>query len=89
MPIDPSPRSNRPARVAVKLRDGREIERAFENLKGTPENPVGFAECAAKLRACVPFAARPLDSERVEQAIRLVADLESVDDVRPLATLLA
>jgi 2-methylcitrate dehydratase PrpD len=89
VPIDPNPRSNRPARVAVRLRDGREVERGFEHLRGTPENPITFEECAAKLRACVPFAARPLDSERVEQAIRLVADLESVDDVRPLATLLA
>jgi 2-methylcitrate dehydratase PrpD len=87
VPIDPAPRSNRPARVIVRLRDGRELERDFPHLRGTPENPVSFDDCADKLRAALPFAARPLDPARIETAIGLVRELESVDDVRELVAL--
>jgi 2-methylcitrate dehydratase PrpD len=83
-PIDPSPRTNRPALVIVRRKDGRELRRDFQHLKGSPENPIGFDDCAAKLRGCLPFAARPLDRGRVETAIGLIAQLEAVADVREL-----
>jgi 2-oxo-3-hexenedioate decarboxylase len=44
----------------------------------------GIDDCAAKLRACLPFAARPLDPARIETAIGLIARLETLDDVAEL-----
>jgi len=76
-----------PGDVTIRLKDGRELHHEVPYPKGTPENPVSFAECADKLRACLPFAARPLDSASVETAIAQVASLETVEDVRTLVSL--
>jgi 2-methylcitrate dehydratase PrpD len=73
-----------PGIVTVRLRDGSELRREVEYPLGTPENPVTFDDCAAKLRRCLPFAARPLDPARVETAIDLIARLETLDDVAEL-----
>jgi 2-methylcitrate dehydratase PrpD len=76
-----------PGDVTVRLKDGRELHHEVPYPKGTPENPVSFAECADKLRACLPFAARPLDRANVETAITAIAALETLEDVRTLVSL--
>ena len=78
-----------PGIVRVRLRDGRELSMRVEHLRGTPEDPVRFADCVAKLRLCAGHAARPLAADRVEAVVELVALLEQQDDVGPLAGLLA
>src|SRR5258707_11952408 len=44
--IDPSAMS--PTRVTVKMRDGSTIERFFEFMKGSPEDPMSDAEVRDK-----------------------------------------
>jgi 2-methylcitrate dehydratase PrpD len=78
-----------PGIVRVRLRDGRELAMRVEHLRGSPEDPVTFADCAAKLRLCAAHAARPLAADRVEAVVELVASLEQQDDIRPFAGLLA
>ena len=73
----------------MRLRDGRKFEKRVDDLKGAPENPVSFEECAAKLRACATVAARSLADGKLEEAIDLVARIETLPDVTQLVTLLA
>ena len=55
--VDPSlGRVIPPGIVRVRLRDGRELAMRVEHLRGTPEDPVSFADCAAKLRLCAAHA---------------------------------
>ena len=78
-----------PGIVRVRLRDGREVAGRVEHLRGSPEDPASFAECAGKLRRCVEYAARRLAAEQVEGVVEFVAALERQDDVGRLARLLA
>lgn len=77
-----------PGIVTVRLRDGREFHERVDDLKGTPENPVSFEACAAKLRSCAKIAARPLAGHAVEGVIERVARIETLPDVTPLVALL-
>lgn len=77
-----------PGVVTVRLKDGREMHRRLEHVRGTPEDPLSFDDCVAKLRRCLAFAARPLDPDKVEAAIWRVRRLEAEGDVGELARLL-
>lgn len=78
-----------PGDVTVVLRDGRRLRRKIGPLKGTPENPVTFDECADKYRRCVSFAQSRFNAANAEQVVDLVRDIENLPDVSVLARLLA
>jgi 2-methylcitrate dehydratase PrpD len=55
--FDPSPQAMiPPGDVTVILSDGRRLRRQVSKLKGTPANPMSFAECADKFIHCLAFA---------------------------------
>lgn len=85
---DPALRGIPGGDVTVKLKEGPQIRRQVPVLTGTPERPLTYADCAAKFRRCVAFAARPLPKDKVEAAIDFVANLQSAGNVRDLVTLL-
>lgn len=85
---DPGLRGIPKGDVTVRLKQGRQIRREVPVLTGTPERPLSYADCAAKFRRCVEFAANPLSKDKVEGAIDFVANLESVRNVRDVVTLL-
>jgi 2-methylcitrate dehydratase PrpD len=77
-----------PGIVTLKMKDGRQLRREVPVLKGTPDNPLTFAEIADKFRSCVAFAAKPISERKVEAAIDFIANLESAKNVRELVSLL-
>jgi 2-methylcitrate dehydratase PrpD len=68
-----------PARVGLKLRNGRSIEVAADTIKGSPEAPMSEAELIDKFHGCLKFGlgATRAQSDRVAQ---VVANLESSTD---------
>jgi len=44
-----------PARVIVRLNDGRVLERAAETIKGSPQQPLAEAELTEKFHSCLAF----------------------------------
>jgi 2-methylcitrate dehydratase PrpD len=68
-----------PARVQVKLKDGRTIEVASDTIKGSPREPLSEAELIAKFRGCLEFGlgASPSAADRLAAA---VFDLEKSGD---------
>ena len=75
-------------RVEIRTKDGKLREKKLDYHKGHPKNPLTWEEMATRFRSCVPFAARPLPAGKVEEIIRLVKDLEEVDDVTRIVKLL-
>ena len=69
-----------PARVVVKLKNGRTLEAASDTIKGSPQEPMSEAELAAKLRTCLDFGlgASPDAADRLAGVI---ANLETRADV--------
>lgn len=63
----------RGARVKVTLKDGRVLEKELYDLKGSPNNPVGWPELANKFRA---NAQALLPAETIETILDTLAGLE-------------
>lgn len=89
--IVPSPdlsalQPSRQARVAVRLRDGRELRHHARDVKGTPALPMTRAEVAAKAR---DLMAPVLGRARADAAIDATFALHAAPDVAAYAELFA
>jgi 2-methylcitrate dehydratase PrpD len=73
-----------PARVRLKMRDGRTLEHEVRAAKGDPEAPLTEDELTAKFHALVAGTAY---AERADDLVALVTSLESRADVRGLLSL--
>lgn len=72
------------SRVEIRLRDGRTVSKQIDLPKGDPRDPMTATDVAAKLKR---FASRR-PAEHLEKIIVRVLDLENVQDVRELTTII-
>ena len=72
--------------VEVTTRDGRTVNLFVSHAPGTPESPLTTEQVDAKARALM---APILGSDKTERLIELVHDIENVDNVRVLRSLLS
>ena len=78
-----------PAKLKIKMKDGRS-HTVFVNVpKGDPANPMTKEEANEKFRSCCRHAVRRLGNKRVEEIIRLVDNIEDVENINELTELLA
>ncbi|MHC4891502.1 MAG: MmgE/PrpD family protein [Planctomycetota bacterium] len=71
----------RPA-MEVKLTDGRVLSSDREIFRyGNPKNPMCKEEHIEKFRDCASYSVKPLSKDRVEEVIKMLTNLEEVDDV--------
>ena len=73
--------------IDINLHDGRTISGRADFGKGSPANPMSYEEVADKFRGCAEFAGWP--ESRSEEVVELVKNLENLDSIRDLMTLLA
>jgi 2-methylcitrate dehydratase PrpD len=78
-----------PSIVTVKLKNGGALTRRVDYCKGHPKNPMQFDDCAEKFRRCAAFAAKPLPAHSIEAIVDAVANLEQLDDVARIVSLMA
>jgi 2-methylcitrate dehydratase PrpD len=78
-----------PAAVDIKTRDGRLYSIQVDFPFGTPGNPMAFTDVILKFKECCRYSARPIPMENQDKAIRMVGNLEEIDDVGRFARLLA
>ena len=71
--------------LKIHLKDGRTINGRADFGKGSPANPMSYAEVAEKFYGCADFAEWP--KEKAKQIVELIDDLESEPDMRRLAAL--
>jgi|SRR5690242_10248507 len=72
--------------LKIKLKDGREISGRADFGKGSPANPMSYNDVAEKFQGCAAYAEWP--SSKATQLINLVRELEGVNDVRAITTLM-
>lgn len=84
---DPVPLAPQGVRFAMK--DGRELERQVEVLKGHPSKPMTDAEIERKFHHCRTFAARPASEEQAAAIMHAVRHLEDLREVRELGRMMA
>lgn len=77
-----------PSIVEVALKNGKQAALRVDAVKGHPNNPMSFDDCAEKFWSCAASAARPLDRGKLTQAIEAVRHLERVEDVSEIVGLL-
>jgi 2-methylcitrate dehydratase PrpD len=77
-----------PSIVEVRLTNGRTLTRRVDYCKGHPKNPMQFDDCAEKFRRCAAFAEPALPAHAVEAVIDAVANLEELDAVERIVSLL-
>jgi 2-methylcitrate dehydratase PrpD len=63
----------------ITLKDGRTISGVADFGKGSPANPMSFAEVAAKFSECAEFAR--WNAARAKDVIGMVRDLETLDSI--------
>lgn len=84
--FDPSPDAMLPpGDVTITLENGRQLSRQVSKLKGTPANPMNFAECADKFLHCLSFAKNRIDPGTADGIVDRVASLEKLTDICELA----
>jgi 2-methylcitrate dehydratase PrpD len=74
------------ARITLKTRDGRTLERQILHRRGSPENPLNAADVEYKFRQVVASVLARRDIDRV---VELVARLEQQTDLTELIGILA
>ena len=84
--IDPKAEGWTPVEVEITLKDGRIYSSQETALKGDPENPMNKEEIINKFRKCCEFAAKPLSNDRLDKGLRIVENLERIENVSDLAT---
>lgn len=80
--VDSEYPGNRSARVTVRLKNGTSHQVKVDHCKGTPENPMTDAEHNEKFRGLALVNA---STDRVEEILRIVLDLENQTDLTALA----
>jgi 2-methylcitrate dehydratase PrpD len=74
------------ARVTVKTRDGRTLQREILHRRGSPENPLKPEDIEYKFRH---VARSCLSPNRIDQVMRLVSTLDELDSTHELIGILA
>jgi 2-methylcitrate dehydratase PrpD len=72
--------------LKITLNDGKVMSGEASYGKGSPADPMTYAEAATKFRGCAEYANWP--KKKTEALIALVASLESVADVKEFTPLL-
>ncbi len=86
--LDIGPMDVKPQVVEIVMRDGRILSERVVYPKGNPNNPVSSEELVAAFRGMASYAAKPLRSEKIDDAISLALRLEEIRDVSALSKLL-
>jgi len=72
--------------IDIELKDGRRIFGQADFGKGSPANPMSYAEVAGKFHECAEYAG--IARARADEIVSLVEDLETLPGISRLTTLL-
>lgn len=75
--------------IVVTHRDGTTITERIEHAPGSPEHPLSWDAVVAKFDDGASRAARPIASDRLDTVVRMIAALETVEDVGLIPAALA
>ena len=70
------------ADVEICTVDGKVYSGCEPIVKGHPDNPLTFSECAEKFRRCARLSAKPLSDKSIDKFLSQAEKLEEISDVR-------
>lgn len=70
----------------VSTRDGNNFSQKMHHVKGSPEKPMTFEECAEKAQRCAQFAG--FSAEKMDMLVEHINRLEQLEDVSVILELL-
>jgi 2-methylcitrate dehydratase PrpD len=76
-----------PARVTVRMKDGRALVEQCDLPTGTPSHPLSFADIERKFRGLLEHAGRPISGCNADRLVETIALLDELEDARELARL--
>ena len=74
-----------PVIVEIKLKDGTNLRKTGEYPPGSPQNPLSDEALFEKYRSCARLV---LPEKETEESIKVIMNLESIDNIRELLNLL-
>lgn len=74
--------------MQVTFKDGDVNNRSLDFPSGSPENPLNNQEHTNRFRSCIEFSGEILPKKNIENLTTLVGELEELEDVRILISLL-
>lgn len=81
----------RGCRITIKMKDGKKYEeKLYHRLGGlnVPEGSLSWEELVEKFKSCLPMSAKPFKEGNVKKLIKLIHNLDRVDDVTPIFELM-
>jgi 2-methylcitrate dehydratase PrpD len=78
-----------PGKVRIDLNSGKYYLKEVGVAHGDPDNPMSSQEVNEKFRDCASYSARSLSKQDVEKVVRMINNLEDIEDVREITRLLA
>lgn len=79
-----------PARVEITLKGGEVLRSEDKGFRyGHPQNPISKEDLVEKFRDCTSYSAKPLPKDSVEKVIRMVGNLEELEDVSQIIQLVS
>ncbi len=84
---NPDPNALAPQAVTAHLKDGRTLRVDIPHTLGSPERPLSREQHLAKFRRCWSCGAQPLADEAADRLIRLVDDLDELNNSNETVTL--
>jgi 2-methylcitrate dehydratase PrpD len=72
------------ADLTVELRDGRQFLERCEPVKGHPTHPLTQAEVEGKFFRALALAAKPVAAPDARRFLEAAANLDDIDDIRPV-----
>lgn len=84
-----SARGVEPVRIDILLSNGQVLSARVEVAKGSPMQPMSFADCVQKFDDCMSFTGEDSGSRMSAQAVDMVANLEKLGNAAELIDLFA
>jgi len=76
-----APTDARPAIIEIKTKRGKSYLKRVDFAYGSPKNPMTTDDLIGKFKECISYAAKPIPKSNTEEAIKLILNLEEVDDI--------
>lgn len=70
-----------PIEIEIKMKDGKEFSNRVEFAKGHVQNPMTEHDLFRKFKDCVKHSTIPISDQSTEQLLRMLSELEDVDDI--------
>lgn len=77
------------ARMTIITRQGAEFELVGRDVPGSANAPLSWDDLARKFRDCARVGANRISNDRIQKVIRMVEEMEAVDDATDVLRLLS